>query len=81
MISKEDLKNEIENVRDEHVPILYRIIKSFEHAEQVDTFAKNNSNNETKNWQNFVEETFGCLSMSKIGRGEKLEYEQRDNIQ
>ncbi len=79
MITKEKIKTEIDNLKDEYLEILYRIIKALEipvsevteHLEII---------NKQSEWHNFIQETYGCLADAPIGRGEQGKYEVREAI-
>ena len=65
MINKEQIKAEIDNIKDEHLVILYRVIKALEipAKEQVKRFSKKSE------WHGFIQETYGCLLDAPIERG------------
>ena len=79
MITKEKIKTEIDNLKDEYLEILYRIIKALEipvsevteHLEII---------NKQSEWHNFIQETYGCLADAPIERGEQGKYEVREAI-
>ncbi|MFV1976834.1 MAG: hypothetical protein ACC651_13875 [Candidatus Scalindua sp.] len=76
MINKEQIKAEIDNIKDKHLVILYRIIKALEvpAEEQVKQFSKKSE------WHEFIQETYGCLSDAPIERGDQGVYEVREEI-
>lgn len=79
MITKEKIKTEIDNIKDEYLEILYRIIKALEmpiveNAEHPETI------NKQFQWHNFIQETYGCLTNTPIKRGEQGKYEVREAI-
>ena len=79
MITKELIKLEIDNLKDEYLEILYRIIKALEipvsevteHLEII---------NKQSEWHNFIQETYGCLADAPIERGEQGKYKVREAI-
>jgi hypothetical protein len=79
MITKEKIKTEIDNLKDEYLEILYRIIKALEipvsevteHLEII---------NKQSEWHNFIQETYGCLADAPIERGKQGKYEVREAI-
>ncbi len=79
MITKEIIKIEIDNLKDEYLEIVYRIIKALEmpvtevtgHLEII---------NKQSEWHNFIQETYGCLADAPIERGEQGKYEVREAI-
>jgi len=76
MINKEQIKAEIDNMKDEHLVILYKIIKALEvpAEEQVKQFSKKSE------WHVFIQETYGCLSDAPIELGDQGVYEVRVGI-
>ncbi|KHE92699.1 MAG: hypothetical protein K8F52_08660 [Candidatus Scalindua rubra] len=76
MINKEQIKAEIDNIKDEHLVILYRIIKALEVP--VEGHVKQFS--EQSEWHEFIQETYGCLSDAPIERGDQGVYEVREEI-
>lgn len=84
MITKEKIKTEIDNLKDDYLEILYRIIKALEMpigevAEQTESINKQ-SPKEQAEWHRFIRETYGCLSESPIERGDQGVYEVREAI-
>jgi hypothetical protein len=77
MITKEQLKAEIEYVPDAYVEMLYQIIKVFEYPASPEP-----SKNDTKaEWRTFIEETYGCLADDPIARGPQGDYETREALE
>jgi len=75
MISRELLKSEIDGVKNEHLELLYGIIKLLENGVQrteVDV---------PTDWHAFVASTYGCLSDAPISRGEQGHYEDRETVE
>jgi hypothetical protein len=79
MITKEIIKAEIDNLKDEYLEILYRIIKALEVPVTKVTKPLGKKNKES-DWYNFVQETYGCLADAPIERGEQGKYEIREAI-
>lgn len=77
MINKEQIKAEIDNIKDEYLVILYRIIKALEipAEEQVKHFSKKSE------WNEFIQETYGCLLDAPIERGDQEAYNIREEIE
>lgn len=72
MVTRDMLKAEIDLIREEHLEILYRILKAFETREgQVSSVV---------DWKSFVEETYGSLSTAPIIREQQGTYEKRDTL-
>lgn len=82
MITKEMLKSEIDQVQNEYLELLYNIIKAFVIADTGSRrLAVNRIKENNKEWQNFINSTYGCLSDDPIERGDQGIYETRMNIQ
>ncbi len=85
MISKKLIKQEIEKLHDDHLEILYKIIKAFEALSHIDTVQPEASmgavemSRELK-WLEFIEETYGSMAESPIERVEQGVYEIREVI-
>ena len=84
MITKEKIKTEIDNLKDDYLEILYRIIKALEMpigevTEQTATTSKQSPKGQAE-WHNFIQETYGCLSETPIERGDQGVYEVREAI-
>ncbi len=84
MITKEKIKTEIDNLKDDHLEILYRIIKALEMpageaAEQTEAISKQLPKEQAE-WHSFIRETYGCLADAPIERGKQGEYETREAI-
>ncbi|MBN1291433.1 MAG: hypothetical protein JXB48_06295 [Candidatus Latescibacteria bacterium] len=75
MITKEKIKSEIDNIKDENLELLYRIIKVFEMPE-----VQNVADIEQLQWHNFIRETYGSIK-DPIKRGKLGEYEVRETIE
>jgi hypothetical protein len=75
MISRELLKAEIDKVKDEHLELLYGIIKLLEDDAQAAGAGV------PPDWHDFVTSTYGCLSDSPISRGDRGQYESRETIE
>ena len=71
MITKEQLKSEIEKVPDEYIDPLYKIIKALE---------KRESKTPDKGWIEFINQTYGCMQDSPIRRGEQGAFDIRGEI-
>jgi hypothetical protein len=71
MITKEQLKSEIEKVPDEYIDALYKIIKALE---------RQKSRMFGNDWLNFIDQTYGCMQDSPICRGEQGAFDIRGEI-
>ena len=79
MITKEIIKAEIDNLKDEYLEILYRIIKALEVPATEATKPLEIRNRES-DWHSFIQETYGCLADAPIERGEQGKCEIREAI-
>ncbi|MDQ1352090.1 MAG: hypothetical protein QG657_2396 [Acidobacteriota bacterium] len=71
MITKELLKREIDNVQDEYLTPLYKIIKTFEYPDEFEDieFEEGEDEHKKKDWLKFIDKFAGCLSDTPIERG------------
>lgn len=75
MVSRKLLKTEIDKVKNEHLELLYGIIKLLANgsqAAQVDA---------SLDWHDFVASTYGCLADAPISRKEQGDHEIRERIE
>lgn len=79
MVTRDLLKKEIDKVQDDHLEILYRVIKAFEKPLDSEDF-QNPKTLDDSNWKKFIEATYGCMADDQIKRGEQGEYELREGI-
>ncbi len=75
MITRELIKSEIDQVRDEYLEPLFRIIKVFEKPAEVHP-----ETNIQPEWNEFIHKFAGCLADDPIKRGEQGQYETREEI-
>ena len=78
MITRELVKAEIDKVQESYLEVLYRIIKALVNPRDVTTIPAPKI---TSDWEQFIEETNGCLANDPIERGEQGEYELREAIE
>jgi len=76
IITKDILKAEIDKIQDGYLEILYRIIQAF--IKPLDIVPMSTS--KTTEWQNFINQTYGCLADDPIERPDQGEYEVRERI-
>ncbi len=81
MITKRLIQEEIENVADEHLPVLYRIVRALEDppaepAAAEMQLARGNGNR----WHDFIAETYGCMADAPLERNEERELEVREDL-
>lgn len=74
MITKDLLKAEIDKVPDEHLGVLYKIVKALEEEparKELDEAA----------WKAFIAEAYGSMGDAPIERGEQGHYEVREPLE
>ena len=79
MINKQQIKDEIEKVRDEDLDVIYRIIQAL--AKTPSTEISRQPEEPDANWIQFVDKMYGCLSDDPIQRGNPGEFEIREIIE
>ena len=79
MITKRLIQEEIEKVADEHLPVLYRIIRAFEELPAEPSVAEKALGNGSR-WQQFVAETYGCMADAPLERSAEGESEVREDL-
>ena len=75
MITRDLLKDEIDNVQDDYLDILYQIIKALENP-----LVSEHSRFGISNWKDFMSKTYGCMSDAPLDRAEQGLYEIREAI-
>ena len=71
MITKDHIKTEIDRVPDEHLDVLYRIVRALETNPSDVLSVAATSEDQGLEWQRFVDKTYGCLRDAPIERGEQ----------
>ncbi len=61
MITKRLIQEEIENVADEHLPVLYRIVRALEDPPAEPAAAEMQARGNGNRWHDFIAETYGCI--------------------
>lgn len=82
MVTKQLVKDEIDNIPVEHLPMLYKIVLAFEEG-SAEWFAKSAGSPESdgeRSWSDFVAETYGCFADDPIERGDQGQYEDREPL-
>lgn len=86
LVTRTLLKQEIDKVREGNLIALYNIIKVFglpagtvvaDAGDMIDTVAASAE----LNWEEFVQETYGCLKDDPIERGSQGEFELREAME
>lgn len=76
MVTKELLKTEIDNVPEENLGVLYKIIKALEEP----AGAKENAFKSQAEWHTFIAATYGSTRDAPLERGEQGSYEAREPL-
>ncbi|HPQ39541.1 MAG TPA: hypothetical protein PLV45_04135 [bacterium] len=81
MINKQQIKDEIDNVKDEDLLIVYRIVQALAKTPSMESSPKRVKSKRRANWYKFLDNMFGCMSDDPIVRGTQGEIETRDAIE
>ena len=82
MMTRDFIKTKIDEVENEYLDILYRIIESFvKPAGHSDSVQEKHKKSEELEWHDFIEKFAGCLADDPIERGAQGEYEIRENTE
>lgn len=73
MITRDEIKTEIDKVQEEYLPALYRIVKALESPGEPLV--------QPDDWRAFIANTYGSTSADPIERGEQGNYEIRDPLE
>ena len=76
VVTKELIKSEIDKVPDEHLGVLYKIVKALEEPGRMGRPAWIDRDDE-EDWRRFVAETYGSMRDSPIERGDPGQLEER----
>ena len=79
MVTRDLIKEEIDRMQEEHLEILYRIIKALENPLDSDESSPGTTV-QGSSWGEFIEATYGCLTDDPIERGKQGQYEIRETI-
>jgi hypothetical protein len=82
VVTKALLKKEIDNVQEEYLLPLYKIIKTFEHSDDFDEFKLEREKKERKkeDWIKFINKFAGCLADTPIERGDQGNFDAREEL-
>ena len=81
MITKELIKSEIDHLQEEHLEMLYKVIKAFEMP--LIAFERGIlplQAEEQEEWEAFIDRYAGCLRDAPIARGDQGVYEIREEL-
>ena len=86
MISRKLLKTEIDKVKNEHLELLYGIIKLLENGTRKDMThdlagAEPSATGAPLAWDEFIASTYGCLADAPISRPDQGHYESRETME
>lgn len=74
MTQRERIKQEVDKVREENLPVLLQIVRALE--EPVHEYAPSGASD----WQAFLDETYGSLRNAPIERGAQGQPETRETF-
>ena len=75
MITREEIKTEIDKVREEFLPALYRIVKALEQPGEPGRLPARDD------WRAFVAETYGSTASDPIELGQQGNFEVREPLE
>ena len=81
MITRELVKKEIDNVHNQYLDILYKIIKVLETGGEAPADINPSNTQTPEKWQRFIQSTYGCLADTPIERGAQGHYELREALE
>ena len=79
MITRNLIKEEIDQVQEKHLEVLYRIVKALENPSNSDELSPDITS-PNANWEEFIKATYGSLADDPIERGEQGQYDAREAI-
>jgi hypothetical protein len=71
MITRDQIKAEIDKVEEEHLPALYQVVKALEGP-------RDPAGQDKAEWNDFIASTYGSTAEAPIERGEQGGYEARE---
>jgi hypothetical protein len=84
MVSRRLLKTEIDKVKNEHLELLYAIIRLLENGMGKDAGLgrehQTADGGSDLNWHDFVASTYGCLADAPVSRGDQGQCERREEV-
>ncbi len=72
MVTRDQVKAEVDKIRDDYLPVIYRMILSLETPAGTDGTGGS--------WSEFVATSYGCLSDAPIQRAKQGEFATRDPL-
>ena len=80
MITREQLRAELDEVEDKDLDILHRIIMALA-SSPCSSKPVAEALLETPEWRQFIEDTYGCLADDPIERGDQGRFEMRESVE
>ncbi len=78
MVNKQQIKDEIEKVREEDLMVIYRIIQALAKTSSIELSMQSETASKNVNWIQFIDQMYGCLSDDPIQRGDQSKFEIRE---
>jgi hypothetical protein len=79
MVTKQLIKTEIDNVQDEYLEALFKIVKAF--GARDNSLATVPEKDQDRLWQTFIQDTYGSFADDQMKRGDQGRYEAREPIE
>lgn len=76
-ITKEQIKSEIDKVREENLGVLYRVVRSLEEPARLRPVKADRADTDEASWRQFVAEMYGSMADAPIERGAQGTLESR----
>ncbi|MFH1117624.1 MAG: hypothetical protein V1792_27205 [Pseudomonadota bacterium] len=80
MITREQLRSELDEVEDKDLEVLHRIITALA-SSPCSSKPVTEAFHETPEWHRFIEYTYGCLANDPIERGDQGRFEMREAVE
>lgn len=80
MITREQLRAELDGVEDKDLDILHRIITALA-SSPCSSKPVAESLHELPEWHRFIENTYGCLADDPLERGDQGRFEMREAVE
>lgn len=80
MITRDQLRDELDEVQEKDLDILHRIISGLASSSRASKPVAE-ALGQTQEWRRFIEHTYGCLAEDPIERGDQEPYERREAVE
>jgi hypothetical protein len=80
MITREQLKDELDSVEERDLDILHRVITALA-GTPCSSKPITGALDHAPEWRRFIEDTYGCLADDPIERGDQTTYEIREAVE